>query len=367
LTSFLGRYWRLILLILGIILFIWLLYWLRTMILPFAVGLVLAYLLTPLVLWLEKKLPPRRKWPNFRRILSVIISLILLVAIVGAFGYFIVETVRTASLSLLESAPYFIGQSLIEIQEWFNSVIESLPMEIQQQINAEIVNAGVTLGNNIRSALMGAVTSIPATFVTILGFAVLPFFVFYLLKDSDKLTRGFYSFFPERSIIHVRNVMAIVERVLGWYIRAQLMLGLIVGYFTFIGLYILDVPYKLALALLAGVGEMVPIVGPWISGGIAVVVTLAVVPDKAIWVAVLFVCVQLLENNLFVPKIQSAYLRIHPAVMIFLLILGTYIAGFWGLLVIGPLTATLYEIYKYIRNYYQQPRLLEPVEPVEPG
>jgi predicted PurR-regulated permease PerM len=367
LTSFLGRHWRLTLLILGIILFIWLLYWLRTMILPFVVGLVLAYLLTPLVLWLEAKLPPRRKWPNFRRVMSVIISIIVLVVIVGALGYFVVETVRTASLSLLESAPYFIGQSLIEIQEWFNSVIESLPVEWQQEINAEIVNAGVTLGDNIRTALMGAVTSIPATFVTIMGFAVLPFFLFYLLKDSEKLKRGFLSFFPERSIIHVQNVFAIVERVLGWYIRAQLMLGLIVAYFTFIGLHILGVPYKLALALLAGVGEMVPIVGPWISGGIAVIVTLAVMPDKAIWVAVLFVCIQLLENNLFVPKIQSAYLRIHPAVMIFLLVFGTYIAGFWGLLVIGPLTATLYEIFKYIRNYYRQPQLLEPVKPVEPG
>jgi predicted PurR-regulated permease PerM len=139
------------------------------------------------------------------------------------------------------------------------------------------------------------------------------------------------------------------------------MLGIIVAYFTFIGLYVLGFQYKymIPLALLAGVLELVPIVGPWIAGAVAVVVTLAIMPDRAIWVAVLFVGVQLLENNLLVPKIQSAYLRIHPAVMIFLLVLGAYIAGFWGLLIIGPLTATLVAVFKYIRDLYRQPKLVE--------
>jgi predicted PurR-regulated permease PerM len=363
LTDFFTRHWRLVLLILGTILFIWLLYLFRTVILPFAAGMVLAYLMMPLVLWLETKLPPRRRWPTFRRVISVLIAMILLVAIVGSFAYFVVTAVKDATVSLLESAPSLIGQSLVELQEWFNDVISTLPLDVQQEINEEIVNAGTSLGDSIRSALLGAVQSIPASFGIIMGFAVLPFFLFYLLKDSERLKNGFLSAFPERSIIHVRNVLAIIERVLGWYIRAQLMLGLIVFYFTFVGMLILDIPYKLALALLAGVMEMVPIIGPWIAGGIAVIVTLAMIPDKAIWVAVLFVAVQLLENNLFVPKIQSAYLRIHPAVMIFLLVFGAYIAGFWGLLIIGPLTATLYEIGKYIRNYYREPRLLEPVEP----
>ena len=78
---------------------------------------------------------------------------------------------------------------------------------------------------------------------------------------------------------------------------------------------------------------------------------LAMAPDKAIWVAVLFFAVQMVENNLLVPKIQSAYLHIHPAVMIVLLVFGAYIAGFWGILLIGPLVATLMEIFRYVRDY----------------
>jgi len=81
-----------------------------------------------------------------------------------------------------------------------------------------------------------------------------------------------------------------------------------------------------------------------------VIVTLALVPEKAIWVALLFVLVQLLENTLLVPRIQGGYLRIHPAIVIVLLVLGAYLAGFWGLILAVPLTATAVEIYKYVRH-----------------
>ena len=200
---------------------------------------------------------------------------------------------------------------------------------------------------------MGAVSSIPATFTAMLGFAVLPFFLFYILKDSEKLKRSFAAEFPPGVVEHIRNVADIVERVLGRYIRAQIMLGLIVAYFSFIGLLILKIPFAPALAILAGTTELIPTLGPWIGGAIAVMVTLAMAPDKALWVAVLFVGIQLVENNLLVPKIQSAYLHIHPAVMILLLVFGAYIAGIWGLLVIGPLAATIVEVVKYVRQYYE--------------
>ena len=70
----------------------------------------------------------------------------------------------------------------------------------------------------------------------------------------------------------------------------------------------------------------------------------------ALWVALLFLIVQLLENALLVPRIQGGYLRIHPAVVIVLLVLGAYIAGFWGLVLAVPLAATIVEIYKYMRH-----------------
>ena len=80
------------------------------------------------------------------------------------------------------------------------------------------------------------------------------------------------------------------------------------------------------------------------------IVVLAIAPEKVIWVAILYLGVQLLENTLLVPRIQGGYLHIHPAIVIVLLVLGAYIAGFWGLILAVPLTATIVEIYKYVRH-----------------
>jgi len=353
LTNVLIKHWRLVALGLGIFVFIWVVYLMRTVVLPFALGLVLAYLLTPVVSWLEVRLPPRGKWPDAKRIVSVIVAFLLLLCIIGGFTYFIVTAVIDASIILLENAPSLLGRSVYVLQNWLDGVIENFPLEIQQSCRNELLEGGISVGQNIRDGLMGAISSVPNTFSMILGFAVLPFFLFYIMKDSEKLKKGFSSMMTPRMGVHARNVVTIVERVLGRYIRAQLMLGLIVAYFSFIGLFLMKVPFSLALALLAGLTELIPTLGPWIGGAVAVIVALAMAPEKAIWVAVLFFAIQMVENNLLVPKIQSAYLHIHPAVMIVLLVFGAYFAGFWGLLLVGPLVATLMEVFNYIREHYQ--------------
>jgi predicted PurR-regulated permease PerM len=347
------RHWRLVALTVIIIALIWFFYLMRLFALPFAAGLILAYLLTPMVAWLEKRLPPRNKWAGFRRVIAILLSFILVLAVIGGFLYIVISAVINAASILVNSAPYFFGQSIVRIQDWFQAVTAGLPEVVQQEINRDLVEGGVSLGNWIRDSLFNSISNIPGTFKVILGFAVVPFFLFYVLKDAETMKKSLVSALPAGVSRHGRNVVNIVERVVGRYIRSQLMLGLIVGYFTFIGLLLLKVPFSLALALLAGVMEMVPTLGPWIAGAVAVIVTLALAPEKALWVALLALGIQLLENNLLVPKIQSAYLRIHPAVMIVLLVFGAYVAGFWGILIIGPLVATIIELYKYVHDYYR--------------
>jgi len=365
LTNPLVKHWRLIALALGIVLLLWVLYMWRTFVLPFAIGLVLAYLLMPLVTWLEGILLPRRKWAGFKRVISVLVAFLLLICIVGGFLYIVVTAVIDASLLLVESAPYFFTQSIAQVQDWFEGIIASLPAEIQEQVTQGLLDAAGSAGEAIRDYLLHSIGSLSGTFSTILGFAVLPFFLFYLLKDSEKLRKGLVSWLPPAAAEHGRNVMGILETVLGRYIRAQLMLGIIVGYFSFIGLMLLKVPFPLALALLAGVCEMIPTLGPWIGGGVAVLVSLAMAPEKALWVAVLYLGIQLVENNLLVPKVQSAYLRIHPAVMIVLLVFGAYIAGFWGIVLIGPLAALLVEIVRYVRDHYRRQDMMVEEETAE--
>ncbi len=361
-THFFSRHWRLVVLAVGTVIFLWVLYLLRTVIFPFALGLVFAYLLSPIITWMEAKFPKPGRWQGFKRVLSILIIFFILLLLLAVFFYAIATAVIDASLNLATGAPYFISQSLYQITEWLEVIREQFPPDIRAEVDRALLEAGVAMGNAIRDALVKGISFAPETFSLVFGLAALPLFLFYALKDSDKIKANAYSAFTPGIAEHVRNLVSIIERVLGRYIRAQLMLGLIVGYLIFIGLLILKIPFAPVLAILAGIGELIPTLGPWISGAAVAIIALAMAPDKVIWVIVLFLSVQLLENGLLVPRVQGGYLRIHPALMIFMLVLGAYLAGFWGLLLAGPLTATVVAIYKYIQQRYQEEKLLQPTE-----
>jgi predicted PurR-regulated permease PerM len=345
-----GRHWRLIAFILGIIAVFWLLYALRDVLFPFVLGLVLAYLLLPVIAWAERRLPRQGKWQQTKRVSLIVLIFIIILGLVALLSFFVVTAVVDAFLVLLRNAPQYIAGGLATLQQWADFIREQLPPEARQEVDQFMLEAGVALGNAIRNALMKGVSFIPATFGLMFGFAALPIFLFYILKDSEKLNKGFYSAFSPWLAEHTKNIISIIEGVLGRYIRAQLLLGFIVAYFTFVGLLFLRIPVAPALAVFAGVTEFIPTIGPWIGGAAAVIVTLAIAPERAIWVALLFLVIQLLENTLLVPRIQGAYLRIHPAIVIVLLVVGAYVAGFWGLILAVPLTATIVEIYKYVRH-----------------
>jgi predicted PurR-regulated permease PerM len=138
--------------------------------------------------------------------------------------------------------------------------------------------------------------------------------------------------------------------VVGRYIRGQLLLGLAVGLCAYLLLFFMKIEFALPLAVFAAVTELVPMIGPWLGGGLAVVVTLATAPEKVIWVALGYLLIQLLENNLLVPRIQGSQMEIHPAFIIILGILGAYFAGILGFIIVLPLTMAIIKIFKYFRD-----------------
>ncbi len=346
----LSRQRPLLLLIAGLVILLCLLYAFRTVLLPFATGLVLAYLLLPLISWIEQRLPAKGRWQQTKRVSLIITIFIVILAIVGTLSYFLIGAIVNAFYVLVNYAPQFIARGLWQLEQFALLFQQQFPIEVQQQVYDFMLEVGTTAGTAVKNIFLRGVSFIPATFGLIFGFAALPVFLFYILKDSEKLKNSFYTAFPPPVAEHARNIGSIIDEVLGRYIRAQLVLGFVVAYLVFIGLLILEIELAPVLAAVAGVTELIPILGPWIGGITAVIVTLAIVPEKAIWVAVLFLAVQLFENTLLVPRVQGKYMRIHPAIIIVLLVLGARFAGFWGLILVVPLTAVLVEIYKYVRQ-----------------
>lgn len=318
--------------------------------LPFICGLVLAYLLYPIVSWLERRLPGKSRWLSARRASLIAGLFIIILVVVGMLAFYIITGVVSSFSILLKNAPQYFSEGLQTLRGWLEGFQRWLPPEIQQQVGGSSQDVGTILGNALRSAFGKGISYISSSFGLILGFVALPVFLFYVLKDWEKLSSGFYSAFSPQMAEHVRGVVAVIDKVLGRWIRAQLVLSAVVAVMSFIGLAALGITLAPALAVLQGIMEFVPILGPWIGGAVGVIVTLAIAPEKVIGVAVVYLAVQLLENIFLVPRIHGGYLKIHPAMILVLLPLGAYIAGLWGIILVVPLTATVVEIYKYVRQ-----------------
>jgi len=299
-------------------------------------------------------LPFKGRWLKTKRITIILLIFIVVVGLVTLFAFYLVTAIVDSFSVLVTNAPNYIERGLLTLQGWAELLRQQFPLQLQHQVDEFILDMGVQAGNAIRGAFMKGLTFVPSAPGVILAFASLPIFLFYLLKDSKRFSEGFYSAFPQEMAVHARELISILDKVLGRYIRAQLLLGLVVAVLVFVGLKVLGIKLALALAVFAGLTELIPILGPWLGGIVGVLVALAVAPEKAIWVAVVYFAVQQLENIFLVPRIQGGYLHINPAILVVLLVLGAYVAGFWGILLIAPLTATVVEIIKYVSKSSQE-------------
>jgi predicted PurR-regulated permease PerM len=165
---------------------------------------------------------------------------------------------------------------------------------------------------------------------------------------------------------HLRNVVSIINQIIGSYIRGQLLLGVVVGTLMALGLFLLGIPFQVLLGIVAGITELVPIIGPWIGGAVGVLVTLATAPEKVIWVILLYLGIQVLENSVLVPRIQGNALDLHPIAMMVVIVIGSHLFGLWGV-ILGPLLAAVAkEVIKYFVAQWNRPALpLGPLEDIE--
>ena len=200
------------------------------------------------------------------------------------------------------------------------------------------------------------------------GYLILPVWVFYLLKDKVSLVAPFDRSLPQAWRFDTWAIIKTVEHDFGQWVRGQLILGFAVGIFTFIGLIVLSYlvdpifgRYALLLSIIAGVLELVPIIGPIISAVPAVLLAATAGPAAIVAALLLYTLVQQIENNFFVPKIQGDAIQLHPAAVIFAIIIGGALAGLLGAILALPMTAAFRDVVRYLF------RRLSPDEPRGPG
>lgn len=347
--SALKKHRRLIAFVICLILLVWIISKLVGVVLPFLVGLIIAYLLLPVVRWLERRLPGGKKHPGLKRV-SIIIGVYLvgLIALAG-LAFYVYSVVSSSASQLWDSVPNMIGDLVTRIQAMLAAVRLQVPESMQQQYDQAIKDAGVTAVNVLRNGLGHGFSFAVSGAGMVLGFLSLPLLVFFMLKDWDHLRDGLFRIMPSWAAEHTRQVAGIFDRVLGRYVRAQIIMSGIIGVLVFIMLTVLGIPFAPALALWAALMENIPTLGPWLNIGAGVAIALATKPDKALWILIGYGIIWLVENNVITPRIQGAAMKMNPIFILLVSVIGAHLYGLVGFIIALPVSATIIELLKYFR------------------
>jgi predicted PurR-regulated permease PerM len=344
-----GR-WFLIVVAVGAI--CWLFWQARAALLPFEIGLLIAYLIFPLVNRMEKVLP---RW-----VAILVIYLGGILILIGSAAY-IVPLLWIQATQLLNIIPEMdMHEVMLYIEDVFGEYQRLVPEELRSVVEEGANTTYERIKENIASYaqevgtfLIGSVMQVVNTVIFLFGFFIVPIWLFYVMSDYRKSYQAINTLLPKNVRQDFWAIVKIIDRVLSSYIRGQIILGVIVGLAAGIGLWVLNllgfkIKNILLLAVLAGLMEFIPYVGPLIGAIPAVTVGFLHAPTTALAVAILYLAIQILENMFLVPRIIGDSVDIHPAVLIVLMIVFGQVFGFIGILLVAPVSAVSRDVFCYV-------------------
>ncbi len=297
-----------------VVFLLWAAFQIREIIVTLFVAMLLAMALAPLIKRLqEKKLS--------RGLSTLLVYLFFILVVVFVLGYGLSPLVEQTALFLTQ-LPKLLNVVLSQ------PLVEPLSQQIISGLSSQL---SVASGNIIRLTIN--------LFSSFLSLITLTVFSFYFSLEFESLKERFLSLFPrEESRLKAAAILAEVEQVIGSWVRGELVLMLVIGLATYLGLTLLKVNYALPLSVIAGVLEIVPTLGPIVSAVPAAVVGFSASPLLGLGVVALFVLIQQLENSLVVPRVMHKAIGLDPLVILLAILVGGRVLGVLGALLSVPVT-----------------------------
>ncbi|MDW7673157.1 MAG: AI-2E family transporter [Bacillota bacterium] len=325
-TNFLR--WRLVFLLILVAFALYFVYLVRSVLLTFILAAILAYLLNPVVNWLQRN--------NIKRSVAIFLiyfTVISFASIISIMGF--PKLIRELN-DFAEAIPIYTEQvrSFVQnLQIQYQRI--DLPESVKQVLDESIVSIEAYITEMVRQ-----VADIFINFFSQLFYLIMaPVLAFYILKDWDSIEKRFYRMMPTQVRDKAGELLGEINLVLKKFIRGHLIVATIVGIMTAVSLSLLRVEFALTLGLIAGISDLIPYFGPIIGAIPAVLIGLLDSKALAIKVMLVMVVVQQIESNIVAPKILGDSLGLHPITIIFVLLTGGHLFGVLGMLLAVPVTA----------------------------
>ncbi len=326
-------------------------YFSSTVFLQLLIAFALAYILNPAVAFLELR--------GIKRLYGILIVFTAAMVVCAGFAVFMITSISGEFSNMQLNLPAY-AQHLYEITP--SAIKEYLSIETPDKLAlrmSELLQQARTAAPDLLKPVLAflqkALTSTISVILALLGYLIIPIYLFYMLFDLPQLKVFVESFIPERFRSAYTEKMAEVDTVLSGFVRGQLSVCAILALLYSVGLYFIGIDLAIAIGTLAGVAFIIPYVGTII--GICLSVVMALLKFNDILHPLLclgwFGLVQALEGMIITPKVVGNTVGLHPLVAIVALLIGGQLFGIIGMLLAVPVTAVMQVFLRSLADYYR--------------
>ncbi|MGH2563027.1 MAG: AI-2E family transporter [Ginsengibacter sp.] len=330
----------------GIMLFVYVLFILKSIMIPLAFALMIAILLNPFVNKLQRQKIPR--------IISIIIALLITILIVAGLMVFISSQIAKFS-SNMDVLKQRFSDLFADLQHWLSNNY-SFSIAKQKQMLAEA-------GNNLKPLITQTLGTVLGTVSTIV---LLPVYIFLMLFYKTLILNFLYEVFAERNSEQVRDVLDQTKSAIQSYMIGLLLEAMIVAVLNSVALYILGVQYAILLGVIGAILNVLPYIGGIIA--IALPVLIATITKDGysaqIGIVIAYMAIQFIDNNILVPRIVSSKVQINALVSLVVILLGSAVWGLSGMFLSIPFIAVLKIIFDRVNELKPWGKLLGDEVPV---
>lgn len=305
---------------------------------PMIIAGILYYITKPLVSYLVKRKVPKT--------ISILLVFVLLVGVITLVITYIAPIAQRQVSLFLDNFPAMVNH-IEDLLVYWQQNQAIIPAQFNDTINSILDNIEQITFGSVRFVVNAISQIIGVVFLLIL----VPFFLFYMLKDGEKFIPFVTKFFSERKATSLKKLLTSIDRTLSAFIQGQLTVSLFVGILLYIGYLIIGLNYSLTLALFGLITNVIPFAGPYLAVAPAILVAIFQDPHLIIYVIIVMIIAQQIEGNFISPNIMGKALNIHPLTIITLILAAGSIAGFVGLLFIIPIYAVTKAI---VSHFYQE-------------
>lgn len=314
---------------------------------------VLAYLINPIIKYFEKY--------NIKRGLGVFIIYAITLGIIFIFSFLVIPKTGKEMKRLISVLPVYlqrVSQFIDRLYMKYYVNIDNMP-PLFKGIEEVIINSIDNVQNVIITSISKFVEGIISTFSKVISLILIPILTFYFIKDKEHFRNKFYLTIPKKYRKKVEVLFLEIDRALSQFIRGRLLLALYVAVATTILLLVLKVDFAIVIGMITGIADIIPYFGPFLGFLPAVFFALLNSPIKAFWVAVLFIGIQWIENNILAPKIIGESTGIHPITILLALIIGGGMFGVMGMIFSIPLVAVAKILFNFIMENIKKPNNID--------